>query len=160
MSATKTEEKKRKQQQQKKAGRRKAKPFHAHHHPVPQVMHLNMASGLGILKAVSYLQHCSIFILCFHTVSLPMEGGTSPCSYHATLSCFRDIPEKTLCCTPLLFSIFYFWFLFRFFFPLEMYLWLTPEECICITVMQQMSLWSDLTSTKHCAAVSTQLPLP
>lgn len=40
-----------------------------------------------------------------------------------------------------------------------MYLWATPEECICIAVMQQMSLWSDLTSTKHCAAVSTQLPL-
>lgn len=134
--------KKRKKKKEKRAGRRKGKPFHVHHHPVKQVMHSNMASGLGIFKTVFYLQHCSIFILYFCTVILAMEGGTSPCSYHAPLSCFRDVPEKRLCYKPLLLSIFYFWFLF---FPpwnvFANYSWRVHLHCWHATDV--LALWSD-----------------
>lgn len=151
LSATKTEKK-------KKGGRgEEEKPFHAHPHPVKQVMHSNMAAGLGILRAVFFINSTAPFLLCiFCTAALAMEGVTSPCSCYATLSCFRDLLEKTPCCKPLIFSIFYFCL---FFLSPAMYLRVTPKECICTAVVQQMSLWSDLTGTKHCATVSTQLPL-
>lgn len=114
-SATKTK---------KKKGRNKAKPFHAQHHPVKQAMHLNMASGLSILRSVFYLQHFfSIFTLCmFCTVTLAMEGVTRSCTCHAILSCFRGPLGRTPYRKPLLFSILYFWVFF-----LKKYLWVTPK---------------------------------
>lgn len=41
---------------EKLKGRSKAKPFHAQHHPLKQAMHLNMVSGLHILRSVFLLR--------------------------------------------------------------------------------------------------------
>lgn len=59
-------------QRLKKRRRNKGEPFHAQHHSVKQAMHLNIASGLHILKIDFYLEHSfSIFTSCiFFPVTL------------------------------------------------------------------------------------------